>query len=78
MLAAAPQKDLEAVLVAMKLMLEGMEPRECIGEELVRNVLARLNNPSTPMQAETELQLTLARAASSPGRKNSSPRPVSP
>lgn len=59
-LAVVPQAGLEAVLVAVELVLEGMAPSGSISVEHVRNVLARLNNPVTPMQAETALQLTLA------------------
>ena len=59
-LAVVPQAGWEAVLVAVGLVLEGMAPGGSISVEHVRNVLARLNNPVTPMQAETALQLTLA------------------
>lgn len=59
-LAVVPQAGLEAVLVAVELVLEGMAPSGSISVEHVRNVLARLNNPVTPMQTETALQLTLA------------------
>ena len=59
-LAVVPQAGLEAVLVAVELVLEGMAPSGSISVEHVRNVLARLNTPVTPMQAETALQLTLA------------------
>jgi hypothetical protein len=53
-----PQAGLDAVLVAVELALEGMAPSGSISVEHVRNVLARLNNPATPAQAETSLQLT--------------------
>lgn len=59
-LAVVPQAGLEAVLVAVELVLEGIAPSGSISVEHVRNVLARLNNPVTPLQAETALQLTLA------------------
>jgi transposase len=57
-LAAVPQSGLEAVLVAVELVLEGMAPSGGISVEHVRNVLARLNNPVTPEQAETSLRLS--------------------
>ena len=59
-LAAVPQFGLEAVLVAVELVLEGMTPSGTISVEHVRNVLARLNNPTTPAQAETSLRLSQA------------------
>ena len=59
-LAVVPQAGLEAVLVAVELALEGMTPGGNISVEHVRNVLARLNNPATPEQAQTALQLTQA------------------
>ena len=40
------------------LVLEGMAPSGSISVEHVRNVLARLNNPATPEQAETSLRLS--------------------
>ena len=57
-LAVVPQAGLEAVLVAVELVLEGMAPSGSISVEHVRNVLARLNNPATPEQAETSLRLS--------------------
>jgi hypothetical protein len=57
-LAVVPQAGLEAVLVAVELVLEGMAPSGSISVEHVRNVLARLNSPATPAQAETSLQLS--------------------
>ena len=57
-LAAVPQAGLEAVLVAVELVLEGMAPSGSISVEHVRNVLARLNNPVTPDQAKTSLRLS--------------------
>ncbi len=57
-LAVVPQAGLEAVLVAVELVLEGMAPSGSISVEHVRNVLARLNNPVTPDQAETSLRLS--------------------
>ena len=59
-LAVVPQAGLEAVLVAIELVLEGRAPSGSISVEHVRNVLARLNNPATPAQAQTSLQLTQA------------------
>jgi hypothetical protein len=59
-LAMVPQAGLEAVLVAVSLLLEGAAPSGSISAEHVRNVLARLNTPATPQQAETALQLTHA------------------
>lgn len=46
------------MLVAVELVLEGMAPSGNISVEHVRNVLARLNNPVTPEQAETSLRLS--------------------
>lgn len=43
-LAVVPQAGLEAVLVAVELVLEGMAPSGSISVEHVRNVLARLNS----------------------------------
>jgi hypothetical protein len=54
-LAVVPQAGLEAVLVAVELVLEGATPSGSISVEHVRNVLARLNTPETPEQAETAL-----------------------
>ena len=62
-LAAVPQAGLDAVLVAVELALEGMVPSGGISVEHVRNVLARLNNPVTPEQAETSLRLNQAPVA---------------
>jgi transposase len=59
-LAVVPQAGLEAVLVAVDLVLEGAAPSGSISAEHVRNVLGRLNTPATPEQAETALQLTHA------------------
>ena len=59
-LAMVPQAGLEAVLVAVSLLLEGAAPSGSFSAEHVRNVLARLNTPATPQQAETALQLTHA------------------
>jgi hypothetical protein len=59
-LAMVPQAGLEAVLVAVSLLLEGAAPSGSISAEHVRNVLARLNTPATPQQAETALKLTHA------------------
>jgi hypothetical protein len=57
-LAVVPQAGLESVLVAVELVLEGASPGGVISVEHVRNVLARLNSPQVPEQAETALQLT--------------------
>ena len=57
-LAVVPQAGLEAVLVAIELVLEGRAPSGSISVEHVRNVLARLNNPATPAQAQTSLRPT--------------------
>ena len=57
-LAVVPQAGLEPVLVAVELVLEGMAPSGSISVEHVRNVLARLNNPATPEQAQTVLRLS--------------------
>jgi hypothetical protein len=43
-----PQAGLEAVLVAVDLVLEGATPNGSISVEHVRNVLARLNAPQCP------------------------------
>jgi transposase len=59
-LAVVPQAGLEAVIVAVDLVLEGAAPSGSISVEHVRNVLARLNTPETPEQAETALQLNEA------------------
>ena len=57
-LAAAPQAGLEAVLVAIELVLESAAPSGSISAEHVRNVLARLTTPAVPEQAHTTLQLS--------------------
>ena len=57
-LAMVPQAGLDAVLVAVEVVLEGATPSGAISVEHVRNVLARLNTPATPPQAETALKLT--------------------
>ncbi len=57
-LAVVPQAGLDAVLVAVELVLEAASPSGSISVEHVRNVLARLTAPKTPEQAETALQLT--------------------
>ena len=57
-LAVVSQAGLEPVLVAVELVLEGMAPSGSISVEHVRNVLARLNNPATPEQAQTVLRLS--------------------
>jgi hypothetical protein len=57
-LASVPQAGLEAVLVAVDLVLEGATPNGSVSAEHVRNVLARLNAPPTPEHAQTMLQLT--------------------
>lgn len=62
-LAVVPQARLEAVLVAVELVLEGMAPSGSISVEHVRNVLARLNTPAAPDQAQTSLRLREASIA---------------
>ena len=57
-LASVPQAGLEAVLVAVELALEGATPNGGVSVEHVRNVLARLNTPQAPEQADSALQLT--------------------
>jgi transposase len=57
-LAVVPQAGLESVLVAVELVLETVSPGGTVSVEHVRNVLARLNSPQTPEQAETALHLT--------------------
>ena len=57
-LAVVPQAGLEALLVAVDLVLEGATPSGSISIEHVRNVLARLNAPEQPERAETALTLT--------------------
>ena len=57
-LASVPQAGLEAVLVAVDLVLEGATPNGSVSAEHVRNVLARLNSPPRPEHAQTALQLT--------------------
>jgi len=58
-LASVPQAGLEVVLVAVELALEGATPNSGVSVEHVRNVLARLNSPQAPEQADSALQLTL-------------------
>jgi len=57
-LATVPQAGLDAVLVAVDLVLEGATPNGSVSAEHVRNVLARLNAPPLPEYAQTSLQLT--------------------
>lgn len=57
-LASVPQAGLDAVLVAVDLVLEGATPNGSVSAEHVRNVLARLNAPPRPEHARTTLQLT--------------------
>lgn len=57
-LASVAQAGLEAVLVAVDLVLESATPNGGISAEHVRNVLSRLNTPEKPEQAKTSLQLT--------------------
>jgi hypothetical protein len=59
-LAMVPQAGLDAVLVAVEVVLEGATPSGAISVEHVRNVLARLNSPPMPEQAQTALQLNQA------------------
>jgi len=58
-LAMVRTAGLEAVLVAVSLVLESAPPSGSISAEHVRNVLARLNTPATPEHAQTALQLTV-------------------
>jgi hypothetical protein len=57
-LAMVPQVGLEALLVAVDLVLEGSTPNGSISIEHVRNVLGRLTTPEQPEQAQTALKLT--------------------
>ena len=57
-LAVVPKAGLEALLVAVELVLEGATPSGSISAEHVRNVLGRLTAPQAPAQAETALHLT--------------------
>jgi hypothetical protein len=57
-LASVPQAGLDAVLVAVDLVLEGATPNGNVSAEHVRNVLARLSAPPRPEHAQTTLQLT--------------------
>ena len=57
-LAMVTQFGLDAVLVAVEVVLEGATPSGAISVEHVRNVLARLNSPALPEHAETTLQLS--------------------
>src|SRR5574343_221166 len=57
-LATVPQAGLDAVLVAVDLVLEGATPNGSVSAEHVRNVLARLNAPALPEYAQTSIQLT--------------------
>ena len=58
-LAVVPKAGLEAVLVAVELVLEASAPNGNISIEHVHNVLARLNSPQLPEQAQTVLHLKL-------------------
>jgi hypothetical protein len=57
-LAMVPKAGLDAVLVSVEVVLEGVTPSGSISVEHVRNVLARLNSPSMPEHAQTSLQLS--------------------
>ncbi len=57
-LAMVPQAGLDAVMVAVEVVLEGATPSGAISIEHVRNVLARLNSPPIPEHAQTCLQLS--------------------
>jgi transposase len=57
-LAMVPQAGLDAVLVAVEVVMEGATPSGAISVEHVRNVLARLSSPPLPEQAQTSLQLS--------------------
>jgi transposase len=56
-LAVVPSAGLEAVLVAVELVLDSGTPSGGVSVEHVLNVLARLNAPEQPEQAETGLRL---------------------
>ncbi len=56
-LATVLQAGLDAVMVAVDLVLEGATPNGSVSAEHVRNVLARLNVPPAPEHAQTALQL---------------------
>ena len=57
-LAMVPVAGLEAVLVAVELVLEAATPSGRIGPEHVLNVLARLNSTPLPQTVATSLQVT--------------------
>lgn len=57
-LASVPHAGLDAVLVAVELVLEGATPNGNVSAEHVHNVLARLNAPPQPEHAQTMLQLS--------------------
>jgi transposase len=57
-LAAVPEAGLEAVLVAVELVLEAAGPPAMVSAEHVLNVLARLNAAPVPAQVDTDLTLT--------------------
>lgn len=59
-LAMVPQAGLDAVLVAVEVVLEGATPSSAISVEHVRNVLGRLNSPPMPEQVQTALPLSQA------------------
>ena len=58
-LALVPQANLEAVLVAVELALEGAPPSGRVSAEHVVNVLARLHAPERPANAPTALRVVI-------------------
>ena len=54
-LACVPQSGLDAVLVAVSLVLEDITPSGRVSIEHVKNILARLNSPPTPDPVATTL-----------------------
>lgn len=64
MLAIVPTAGLEAVIVAVELVMEGSPPSGHVSVEHVVNVLGRLNAPAAPLSAETALQVVTPPLAS--------------
>ena len=62
-LALVPMAGLDALLVAVELVLEHVTPSGQIRVEHVRNVLARLSDPQRPPSADTVLALREASRA---------------
>ncbi len=59
-LALVPGAGLDAVLVAVELVLESTTPSGRVSVEHVHNVLARLTSPAAPQSAATTLQVVTA------------------